>query len=1054
MEFLMKKYAPFFRYRCHWICLILSLVGCSPSSTEKKILLFHQDFVSADTRLQNPEKTITVAHDPSLVFEDTLKNYNTLILFENTIDELNHRQQRDVERFILAGGVVVGFSLSTNYERKWPWIEQMLTAFRNRSPQFQNGPLSIATADFNHNFIWEQKYGLGSIRLLDSLRSYDIPAIIESIDHIAGVSQNLDYAKVSQTKVPSSDRFSDAILADKLNEPIEFEILNNGDVLVIERGGSVKYYDKVLRVIKTIATLEVNNSESNGLNGLALDPYFDQNHLVYLSYTPADDLFHQHISSFTFSKKEFLLDSEKVIMKVPIDARDGNHAGNALEFDTLGNLYIGMGDFTKEPTGYAAIDEREGHEHSDAQRTAANSDDYRGKILRIHPHLDGSYLIPDNNLFPKDGSKGRPEIYIMGCRNPYRFSIDPVTNHLFWGDVGPDAGKDSLLGPRGYEELNQAGKAGFYGWPYFIGNNLPYRDFNYVTQEFGGFFDPTIPVNNSPNNTGIQQLPPSRPAILWYPYDNTDEFPYMGNGGMNIMVGPLYRFHNFPESEHKLPLYYDGKLLIYDWVRNWIRAVTLDENFQVISVEPFLDAMTFSKPIDMKFGPDGSLYILEYGSMGYVANKDARIRQIKYAKGNRPPQAHIKADKTTGAAPLTINFSADGSFDYDKNDSLEFLWQFSEKKIELGKKVKHVYKEYGIYNPILKVTDQHGASSEARIEIRVGNAPPELSLEVERNQSFYWGLDTLHYQVRVEDQEDGSLNDGRINPDRVKVEFSFVPDKNILSASKAGRILSISKGESLVTESGCLSCHTIDEKSVGPSYHEIAERYSDSETNFDLLTSIVTNGGSGNWPGNFSMPAHPHLTNEQVKNIIAYIFSVKRLDTIKRLPVEGTIVTNQHSSEIGGEYLLKVSYKDKGNDPIEPIEQSHTFVFRHHQVNPATCDDYQGAVLRSGNTAWFMEKSSYLKFSDLDLSGIKRIIYNIKTAVKGELSLRLDTADGPVIGKVGVNGPTEDWQGVNSLVNSTSGLHDLYLVFTSDKSISVTKTKPLLMINNISFELE
>src|SRR5690606_13929418 len=154
---------------------------------------------------------------------------------------------------------------------------------------------------------------------------------------------------------------------------------------------------------------------------------------------------------------------------------------------------IGMGDFTREPTGYAAIDERKGNEHSDAQRTASNSNDYRGKILRIHPQPDGTYIIPDHNLFPKDGSEGRPEIYIMGCRNPYRFSIDPVSNHLFWGDIGPDAGKDSLRGPRGYDEINQTNKAGFYGWPYLVADNKPYRDYDYEAQKIGEPFNPAGP---------------------------------------------------------------------------------------------------------------------------------------------------------------------------------------------------------------------------------------------------------------------------------------------------------------------------------------------------------------------------------------------------------------------------------------------------------------------------------------------------------------------------------------------------------------------------------
>ena len=65
----------------------------------------------------------------------------------------------------------------------------------------------------------------------------------------------------------------------------------------------------------------------------------------------------------------------------------------------------------------------------------------------------------------------------MGNRNPYRISVDKKNGFLYWGEVGPDANNDSLetRGPRGYDEVNQARKAGYFGWPLFVGNNYPYR---------------------------------------------------------------------------------------------------------------------------------------------------------------------------------------------------------------------------------------------------------------------------------------------------------------------------------------------------------------------------------------------------------------------------------------------------------------------------------------------------------------------------------------------------------------------------------------------------
>jgi glucose/arabinose dehydrogenase len=104
---------------------------------------------------------------------------------------------------------------------------------------------------------------------------------------------------------------------------------------------------------------------------------------------------------------------------------------------------------------------------------------------------DATYEIPDGNLFPKGTDKARPEIYVMGNRNPYRISVDQKTSYLYWGEVGPDAANDSMdtRGPRGYDEVNQARKAGFFGWPLFVGNNYAYHQFDYATGISGPAYD-------------------------------------------------------------------------------------------------------------------------------------------------------------------------------------------------------------------------------------------------------------------------------------------------------------------------------------------------------------------------------------------------------------------------------------------------------------------------------------------------------------------------------------------------------------------------------------
>ena len=100
----------------------------------------------------------------------------------------------------------------------------------------------------------------------------------------------------------------------------------------------------------------------------------------------------------------------------------------------------------------------------------------------------------------------------MGNRNPWRMSIDSRTGWLYWGEVGPGGTEDSVgMGPRSYDEFNQAREAGNFGWPYVIADNQAYWEYDYEAKTPGRQFDPRRPINESPNNTGLRELPPSRP---------------------------------------------------------------------------------------------------------------------------------------------------------------------------------------------------------------------------------------------------------------------------------------------------------------------------------------------------------------------------------------------------------------------------------------------------------------------------------------------------------------------------------------------------------------
>jgi cytochrome c len=425
--------------------------------------------------------------------------------------------------------------------------------------------------------------------------------------------------------------FQKTVLATNLFEPIQLSMAKDGRVFFGERHGAVRVWNPQNNSTETIGELEVFTGPEDGLLGLALDPGFLTNHWLYLFHSKPGVL-ENRVSRFTVVDGKLDQASEKVLLHIPTLAKKPNHSGGGLGFDAHGNLYASTGDYTfiNDSQGYAPLDRRPGREVHDSERTAANSNDPRGKILRIHPEADGTYTIPKGNLFPPGTPKTLPEIYIMGCRNPFRFSIDEKTGWFFWGDVGPDAlTSDPKRGPAGFDEFNVAKQAGNFGWPYFVADNKPYVQYDFATQESGAPFDPAHPVNDSPNNTGIRDLPPAQPTFIWYPPGPSVRFPEIGSGARSAMAGPVYHFDPKLKSDHKFPAEFDASLFIFDWERSWIGDARLDSDGHLQKLRTFAPEIKVKRPISMAFGPDGALYVIQWGSAWYN-NKDSELVRIDY----------------------------------------------------------------------------------------------------------------------------------------------------------------------------------------------------------------------------------------------------------------------------------------------------------------------------------------------------------------------------------------------------------------------------------------
>lgn len=126
-----------------------------------------------------------------------------------------------------------------------------------------------------------------------------------------------------------------------------------------------------------------------------------------------------------------------------------NHNGGNVVLGPDGFLYFGLGD---------------GGAGDDPENRAQNPDELLGKILRIdpaHPTKDRPYAIPAGNPYRSGG--GRPEIYLSGARNPWRFSFDRSTGDLWVGDVGQDAVEEVDVLPKGTGAGRNLGWSGYEG---------------------------------------------------------------------------------------------------------------------------------------------------------------------------------------------------------------------------------------------------------------------------------------------------------------------------------------------------------------------------------------------------------------------------------------------------------------------------------------------------------------------------------------------------------------------------------------------------------------
>lgn len=388
-----------------------------------------------------------------------------------------------------------------------------------------------------------------------------------------------------------------------------------------------------------------------------------------------------------------------------IPSDEDSHSIGTVAFAPDGSLFFGSGD----GANYTGVDPR-------ALR-ALDLDSLAGKILRIDPATGNG--LPDNPFYdPALPASNRSKVWALGLRNPFRFTIHPVSGEPFIGDVGWST----------WEEVN-TGKGANFGWPCYEGGAVSGNEGGNTT---------SLQMSSYRTNSGTsaacaalyaQGLGAVRAPVFAYSH-STDG--YGVSGGASANAGTFYTGSVYPSL-------WRNALFLLDYNRRWIRALTFDalgratvHNFARESANGMVQVLV---------GPDSNLYVVVYDSTG------GQVRRIRYtAGGNTPPTAVVAATPTIGRAPLDVTFSSLGSFDPDAQP-LAYSWSFGDGDTSSAPNPSHTYAAPGVYTATLTLAETTApfATRQASVVVTVGHNPPLATITAPLDGASYRIGDTITY---------------------------------------------------------------------------------------------------------------------------------------------------------------------------------------------------------------------------------------------------------------------------------------------------------------------
>lgn len=454
-----------------------------------------------------------------------------------------------------------------------------------------------------------------------------------------------------------------------INEATAMAHAPDGRIFMAERSGQVKVFQG--GTVATVHTVTTTTASEQGLLGITLHPDFATNGKCYIFYTNPDMTRH-YLDVIVINTANQVSSSTRVMEFDPII--NGFHNGGALLFK--GNLL------------YVAIGE------SNSSAESAKLDTYRGKILRL---TEDGQPAPGNPYYNEAGaSRQKRSIWAIGMRNPWRMSLDPVSQKLFVVDVGGN-----------YEEIND------------VTNPDPAKNYNYGWDQNG--------------RSGPDQAANTIQAAFYYPHPNW---------GCAITSGV---FFNPPSTNY--PPQYRNRFYFSDWCADWYRSV--DATNPGAGHQEF-SAANFGRILGTSVGVDGNIYYFQYGTNG-------SLWRIEYDNNQAPAIVnHPVSGSVVAGDPASFTVAASGatplSYQWQKNGvnipgATAATYQIAQTTAADAGQYRCV-----VTNPIGNIT-----SNAATLTILPFNARPVPHILTPSGTLTWNVLDKVDFSGEATDQEDGTL---------------------------------------------------------------------------------------------------------------------------------------------------------------------------------------------------------------------------------------------------------------------------------------------------------